>query len=141
MADEIGKMTLSELVAQLSVLIDSKELATRKDMDALKKEMEDFKKENIRLRKEIEVLKNGMKEKDRKIEYVENYARRNNLIFKGLEQVKGTEKEAIAKFCKDVLKTDVEEHIEAAFTVGNAKGSSIIKIYRCGIDELYRYAV
>uniref|UniRef100_T1HT02 Uncharacterized protein n=1 Tax=Rhodnius prolixus TaxID=13249 RepID=T1HT02_RHOPR len=65
MADEIGKMTLSELVAQLSVLIDSKELATRKDMDALKKEMEDFKKENISLRKEIEVLENSTRERSK----------------------------------------------------------------------------
>lgn len=49
---------------------------------------------------------------------LENFTKRNNLIFKGLTVEKGAEKSTIEKFCKDVLDKDVTNCIQDAYAVG-----------------------
>uniref|UniRef100_T1HT46 Uncharacterized protein n=1 Tax=Rhodnius prolixus TaxID=13249 RepID=T1HT46_RHOPR len=100
---EVGKISINNLLKQLSVLIDSKGLARKEDIDELKICIEVLQDENKTLKSAIEELRTKNEVLENRVEAFEAYNRRNNLIFSGLDDLKGSNEEIVSKFCGDVL--------------------------------------
>uniref|UniRef100_T1I5T9 Endonuclease-reverse transcriptase n=1 Tax=Rhodnius prolixus TaxID=13249 RepID=T1I5T9_RHOPR len=107
---DIGPLSLDELMKHFSLLIDSKNLAKKEDIDDLKLQMKEIKEENQKLKLEIAQLKEKVKFAERRVELVENLERKNTLIFRGIEEMKGTDSEIIKNFCHDILNVQLSDN-------------------------------
>lgn len=114
---EVGRMSGKDLLEQISSLIDGKLLASKDDIESIKTELFEIKKENLSLKGEVESLREEIKKRDIKLEALENFTRRNNLLFKGVKGDRGAEKETIIKFCREVLGTEVSDSVQEAYRV------------------------
>uniref|UniRef100_T1HGH2 Uncharacterized protein n=1 Tax=Rhodnius prolixus TaxID=13249 RepID=T1HGH2_RHOPR len=88
---EVGRMSGKDLLEQISSLIDGKLLASKDDIESIKTELFEIKKENLSLKGEVESLREEIKKRDIKLEALENFTRRNNLLFKEVKGDRGAE--------------------------------------------------
>lgn len=126
MEAEVGKMCLKELLAEMSKLIDAKSLASKKGIEVIRIELKEIKEENLALKGEVECLKLEIRKRDDKIEMLENYTKRNNLLFKGLRSEKDAEKDTVMKICKEVLDVDISGMVQDVYCVGT--NNSMVKV-------------
>lgn len=85
-SDEMGTSNNDELLQAFGKMMDAKIaiLPTRDDFNSFREEMRSLKIENESLKMEIKSLKENERQLIRRIDILENNARKNNLIIKGL---------------------------------------------------------
>ncbi|KAK9510445.1 hypothetical protein O3M35_005233 [Rhynocoris fuscipes] len=106
MEGEVGKVSLKELISQISKLIDSKELLKKGDLEPfLSMKLEEMKTENVQLKNEIQNLKESLKMKERQLEILENYVKRKNSLVRSVKKIDDNETQDNIKFNKDVDNT------------------------------------
>lgn len=127
---EVGKMAMKDLLAQFSELIDSKELARKEDISELKLQIEDLQTENKSLKVAMEDLRTKNEVLENRIEYLENYTKRNNLLFFGLDSLNGSNQDIIIKFCGEVLGVEISlSDIVSIVSIGlPIKSKKIMKV-------------
>lgn len=124
---EVGKMSMEQLMSSFSKLLDSKNFATRADIITLEKHIAALSEENKMLRKEIEILRKRDSDREKQVENFENRLKRNNIVFRGLE-CKNDESlsDKIKDFCSDVLGVERDKlQINDAFTLGKPEGNHV----------------
>lgn len=107
---QVGKMTLKDLLAQIGLLIDSKGLASKEDVNEIKLQMNELKDENDKLKQEVLQLREKVRSVERRLDSAENSMKRNTLIFRGLEGLSGTDYEVLRNFCQEVLGVAIAEN-------------------------------
>lgn len=112
----VGTMAVTELMTLMSTLMDDKlkNIPTKQDIDEIKTNVNDLGSKIDHLKTENEVLKNEIKqlrdekEKDHyQIMYLQDYVKRNNVVFKGMPSNNSLEG-AVKECCKDNLKLTKE---------------------------------
>uniref|UniRef100_T1HQG8 Uncharacterized protein n=1 Tax=Rhodnius prolixus TaxID=13249 RepID=T1HQG8_RHOPR len=127
---DVGKISLSKLLAEFSAMIDAKGLARKEDLDELKIQFSALQDENRFLRASVENLQKRNDTLEYRLEVMENEGRKNNLLFKGLNNRDVEDSEFISTFCKDVLKVPVSLHDIAnvyKINIGNS-GKHLLKV-------------
>lgn len=103
-SDEIGKMSMDKVMASFSALLDSKNYATKSDLTLIEETIKVVKEENVLMKKEIEILKVKDARGESQLNNLENYVKRKNLIFRGLDVKNDSDyKDQVSLFCQEVL--------------------------------------
>jgi regulator of replication initiation timing len=128
---DISLKNLFDYIKQMDSKFDAKftSVATKTDINNLKKQIKDLREENQQLREEVKLVQEKQKANERKLDMMDNKLRRNYLIFKGLSKENETNyAETIRGFCKEVLKIETPIYINKAFKIGpqNSKFNLIL---------------
>lgn len=120
MGEKIGNMSMDQLMECFSSMLDEKLrlMVTKDDIQLLSDRIVFLEEENLSLRKQVESLRTSCKKYESKMEDLEGRSRRNNVIFRGIENINGNN--CISKvrtFCAEILGvTDIA--VNRAHTLG-----------------------
>ena len=96
----VGTMAVTELMTLMSTLMDDKlkNIPTKQDIDEIKSNVNDLgskfdhlKSENEFLKSEIKQLRDEKEKDHHQIMYLQDYVKRNNVVFKGIPSNKSLE--------------------------------------------------
>jgi hypothetical protein len=119
--EAVGNMSLSQLMDSFGGMLDRKLalVATKEDVLELTGKVVELEKENRVLRSEIQLMKSKMDD-------LEGRSRRNNLIFKGIQNIGNKNcEEGIKTFCLEVLGIETDLFINRAHLLGKSKSTVI----------------
>ncbi|KAF6204818.1 hypothetical protein GE061_018980 [Apolygus lucorum] len=127
-ANKMGNGNDDALLVKFSTLLDTKmsNLATKDDITVIRTEIQSLREENNLLRKEVAELKTAAEHRDRRVEFLEMNARRNNLVLRGLTVRQGDNlQDVVQKFFTEVLKIDQEIEIDSAWLIAGSQGVGV----------------
>ncbi|XP_039300334.1 uncharacterized protein LOC120355737 [Nilaparvata lugens] len=116
-----------------SEILDSKlsNVATKKDIESLLDKVSALEIENACLRDKVDLLEKLSEKRDLKLIDLESRSRRNNLIFKGIENLGGEDCIAkVKKLCSDILGIHGEILVNRAHFLGKGNKTVIAHIPR-----------
>lgn len=107
---ELNKSSIEQLMESFNKLLDSKKFSTKEDIDKLEGTIMSLKLENQKLQEEIVALKQSEEKGKRRMDYLENMFKQNNLLFRGFSDSQDRScTETIVKLCNEVLEVDVNQ--------------------------------
>lgn len=109
---KIGDLSCEDFFSKLDEKIKS--LATKADLNKLQGSIEELRKENLALKREIETLKRREEETTNQLDELINRSRRNNIIFRGVKIVNKEYETGIKDFCVNVMKCNAELFVNRA---------------------------
>ncbi|KAF6201109.1 hypothetical protein GE061_010420 [Apolygus lucorum] len=127
--------TISDLMARFTSIMDkaldtklkeiTKDLATKSDVNELTRKVDKLQMENNTLRGEVSTLKTEILARDRRIEFIDNQIRRNNLIFGGLSHDGRNELQTVVEvFIRETLGIVRQMAIKDVVSLGGRKPGS-----------------
>ncbi|RZF41004.1 hypothetical protein LSTR_LSTR012954 [Laodelphax striatellus] len=118
---------LGNMAVIMGKLLDEKLqiVAKKEDLESLTKEMKRLVQENISLKNEVNHLKKEISQVNERVTSLEDRARRNNVIFKGLKYNASEDcRKLVEGFCKNVLKCEKEIVVNRAHTLGQNRNNA-----------------
>ncbi|KAF6215872.1 hypothetical protein GE061_000207 [Apolygus lucorum] len=124
MGDEVGRMSLRDLMEEFGKLIDGKNLATKSDVEDIAKKVELVASKNEELENKITKLSQKNEALEAHITRLEDRSRRSNLIFKNITKSPNMDpKQTVFAFCREVLQLS-EENISIIYATYLVKGAN-----------------
>lgn len=114
---QVGSMSVEQLKSLFSDLLDSKNFATKDDINQLSARVESLQAENEIIREELNKYKNKTKMLENQVEYMSQQFKKNKLIFYGVDMTEEQNSTDLIKdICSSILKVST-----SCFNIANIK--------------------